>query len=82
MLGEPKDFSESAMRTRARCQQLMSASVCTRPQTVIISRSFMGIQTRKSKADQTVEGTYIILSNISKGSASIQQVLQIVAFGN
>ena len=37
------------------------------------SRSFMGIQTRKNKADQTVEGTYIILSNISKGTASLHQ---------
>ena len=28
---------------------------------------------RKSKVDQTVEGTYIILSNISKGTAFLHQ---------
>ena len=44
----------------------------------------MEVQMRKSKADQTVEGMYIIMPNISKGTAFLDWhgLLQIVAFGN
>ena len=40
------------------------------------------LQLRKRKADKTVEGVYIILSNIPKGTAFIHQGFQIVAVGN
>ena len=62
----------------------------------IMSRSFKGLylvlyakqntmnelQPRKRKADKTVEGVYIILSSIPKGTAFVHQGFQIVAFGN